>query len=548
VPDGEFWPLGGHGQFGMGYACPWPERPAQIFNSWESSKMARTIRKLTASDASYLYMETPEVPMHIGSLAIFQLPDNFRGDFFEDLKAMIGRRLHLAPMLRWKLAHTPLDIDHPSWIEDEQFDIDRHIFRGALPAPSDHETLQRIVGWLHAKLLNRARPLWEVYVFDGLPDNQVAIYSKMHHACIDGGAGAAMAQIIYDASPSPREVDAPLPREMSPKDDERDFVSALVASSLEFWTLGERERLSASVEVPRTGKSDLASVLVDSAIQGLHQRNRFLAELPQVMKMANELGNKLISTPNLEDLRKLIAPATIINGSISSERSYATVTLPMSRMKAIAAKSGTKLNDVVLAVSSGVLREHLLGKGALPQKSLTAFVPISTRETGDTSAGNKVMGMICRLNTEIEDPKQRLEAIVADSAKSKELTSPFRRLAPLVEDSIALGSPLGIQLFSLVYSRSNLPNLLPPAVNVAISNVPGPKMALYANGAELLHSYPVSIVTHGMGLNITLQSYRDHLDFGFTAAANILPNVQALADSMPIELDRLERAFGLAAS
>jgi hypothetical protein len=155
------------------------------------------------------------------------------------------------------------------------------------------------------------------------------------------------------------------------------------------------------------------------------------------------------------------------------------------------------------------------------------------------------MGMICRLNTEIDDPKRRLEAIVADSAKSKELTSPLRQLAPLVEDSIVLGSPLGIQLFSLVYSRSNLPNLLPPAVNVAISNVPGPKMALYANGAKLLHSYPVSIVTHGMGLNITLQSYRDQLDFGFTAAANILPNVQSLADSMPIELARLEQAWGL---
>jgi hypothetical protein len=158
------------------------------------------------------------------------------------------------------------------------------------------------------------------------------------------------------------------------------------------------------------------------------------------------------------------------------------------------------------------------------------------------------MGMICRLNTEIEDPKLRLEAIVADSAKSKELTSPFRQLAPLVEDSIVLGSPLGIQLFSLAYSRSNLPDLLPPAVNVAISNVPGPKVALYANGAELLHSYPVSIVTHGIGLNITLQSYRDRLDFGFTAAANILPNVQVLADAMPIELDRLERACGLVAS
>jgi diacylglycerol O-acyltransferase len=510
--------------------------------------MARTIRKLTAIDASYLYMETPEVPMHIGSMAMFQLPDNHREDFFEGLKAMIGRRLHLAPMLTWKLAPTPLDIDHPSWTEDEQFDIDRHIFRGALPAPSDHATLQRIVGWLHAKALNRARPLWEVYVFDCLPDNQVAIYSKMHHACIDGGAGAAMAQLIYDASPSPREVDAPPPRKASQKDDERDFVSALVASSLEFWTSGERDKLSASVEVPRTGKSDLASVLVDSAIQDLHQRSKFLARLPQVLKMASELGNKLIGARGLDDLRKLVAPKTIINGSISSERSYAAVTLPMSRMKAIAAKSGTKLNDVVLAVSGGVLRAHLLEQGALPQKSLTAFVPVSIREAGDTSASNKVMGMICRLNTEIEDPKLRLEAIVADTAKSKELTSPFRQLAPLVEDSIVLGSPLGIQLFSLAYSRSNLPDLLPPAVNVAISNVPGPKMALYANGAELLHSYPVSIVTHGIGLNITLQSYRDHLDFGFTAAANILPNVQVLADAMPIELDRLERACGFAAS
>src|SRR6266481_1519619 len=498
----------------------WPTSPERSLgnrnsSNWESSEMARTIRKLTAIDASYLYMETPEVPMHIGSMAIFQLPDNHREDFFEDLKAMIGRRLHLAPMLTWKLVHTPLDIDHPSWIEDEQFDIDRHIFRGALPAPSDHVTLQRIVGWLHAKLLNRARPLWEVYVFDCLPDNQVAIYSKMHHACIDGGAGAAMAQLIYDASPSPREVDAPPPRKASQKGDERDFVSALVASSLEFWTLGEKDRLSASI--PRTGRSDLASVLVDSAIQGLHQQNRFLAGLPQVLKMANELGNKLMSTISLDDLSKLIAPPTIINGSISSERSYAAVTLPMSRMKDIAAKSGTKLNDVVLAVSSGVLRGHLLEQGALPQKSLTAFVPVSIREAGDTSASNKVMGMICRLNT-------------------------------VIEDSIVLGSPLGIQLFSLAYSRSNLPDLLPPAVNIAISNVPGPRVALYANGAELLHSYPVSIVTHGIGLNITLQSYRDHLDFGFTAAANILPNVQALADSMPIELDRLERACGLAAS
>ena len=182
--------------------------------------MARTIKKLSAMDASFLYMETPEVPMHVGSMAIFQLPENYRGDFFEDLKSMIGGRLHVAPMLTWKLAHTPFDIDRPHWIEDDQFDIDRHLFRGALPAPSDIPTLQRLVGWMHAKLLNRARPLWEMYVFEDLPDNQVAIYSKMHHACIDGGAGAAMAQLLYDATPTPRETTKPAARKAAKYADE----------------------------------------------------------------------------------------------------------------------------------------------------------------------------------------------------------------------------------------------------------------------------------------------------------------------------------------
>jgi hypothetical protein len=193
-----------------------------------------------------------------------------------------------------------------------------------------------------------------------------------------------------------------------------------------------------------------------------------------------------------------------------------------------------------------VLREHLIKLDALPEKSLTAFVPISTREVGDTSASNQVIGMICRLGTEIDDPKTRLETIFAESARSKELSSPFKQLMPLMKDSVTLGSPLGIQLLSLIYSRSNLSNVLPPAVNVAISNVFGPNVTLYANGAELLHSYPVSIVTHGVGLNITLQSYRDHLDFGFIAAANILPNFQTMADLMPEELEKLERAYNLA--
>jgi diacylglycerol O-acyltransferase / wax synthase len=242
--------------------------------------MAKTVKKLTAIDATYLYLETPEVPLHVGSMAIFQLPDKYSGDFFEGLKTMIERRLHLAPMLTWKLAHTPLDIDRPSWIEDEQFDLDRHILRGALPAPADIPTLQRVVGWMHAKLLNRARPLWEIYVFEDLPDRQVAIYSKMHHACIDGGAGAAMSQLLYDATPTPAETAKPAARKAAGKTDEPDFVSSLVASSLQLWNFGDGTGGSPKIEAPRTGKTDLGSVLVDAFIDGMKQSRQFVEGIP----------------------------------------------------------------------------------------------------------------------------------------------------------------------------------------------------------------------------------------------------------------------------
>jgi diacylglycerol O-acyltransferase len=172
-------------------------------------------KKLSSMDASFLYLETPEMPMHVGSMAIFRLPEDYKGDFFEDFKAMIASRLHIAPILKARLEKAPLDIDHPSWVEDDQFDIDRHIFRGSLPAPYDRATLERIVGWMHAKLLNRARPLWEFYVFEGMKDNEIGLYSKMHHACIDGGAGAALTNMIYDVTPVPREVEPPTARARS---------------------------------------------------------------------------------------------------------------------------------------------------------------------------------------------------------------------------------------------------------------------------------------------------------------------------------------------
>jgi diacylglycerol O-acyltransferase len=499
-------------------------------------------KKLSSLDASFLYLETPEMPMHVGSMAIFRLPGDYNGDFFEDFKTMIASRLHIAPILKSRLEKTPLDIDHPSWVEDDQFDIDRHIFRSSLPAPHDRATLERIVGWMHAKLLNRARPLWEFYVFEGMKDNEVGLYSKMHHACIDGGAGAALTSMIYDVTPVPREVDKPAARKVG--QEPRDIAASLVDSYQQLWRQPfDASAAAKNVNLPRSGKSDLGSILFDNAMYQIEAAVKFAGSVPTMLKSVSEVVGKISDPKSRDSLASMISPSTILNKSISSERSFAGVSISLPEAKALAKQSGGKLNDVVLAISSGVVRRYLLERGALPAKSMTAAVPISLREEGNTDANNQVFGMICSIATDIEDPKARLEAIIAQSTKSKEMSHPLRALMPQVSNISMLGSPILVQILALLYSRSSLSDVLPPSANITVSNVPGPRQTLYAAGAELLHIFPVSISTHGLALNITVQSYRDQLDFGFIAGANIIPHVQLLCDMLPGEFATLQAAF-----
>ena len=499
-------------------------------------------KKLSSMDASFLYLETPEMPMHVGSMAIFRLPENYNGNFFEDFKAMIGSRLHLAPILKARLEKAPLDIDHPSWVEDDQFDIDRHIFRGSLPAPYDRATLERIVGWMHAKLLNRARPLWEFYVFEGMKDNEIGLYSKMHHACIDGGAGAALTNMIYDLTPVPRKVEPPTARKVA--QEPRDIAANLIDSYQQLWRQPfDSSSAPKSLELPRSGKSDLGSILFDNAMFQIESAVKFAASVPTMLKSVSEVVGKISDPKSRDSIASMVSPPTILNKAISSERSFAGTSISLSRAKAVAKASGGKLNDVVLALSSGVVRRYLLQQGALPTKSLTAAVPISLREEGNTEANNQVFGMICSIATNLEDPKGRLEAIIAQSTKSKEMSHPLRALMPQVSNISMLGAPIVVQILALLYSRSDLSNVLPPAANITVSNVPGPRQTLYAAGAELLHIFPVSISTHGLALNITVQSYRDQLDFGFIAGANIIPHVQVLCDMLPLEFEALEAAY-----
>jgi diacylglycerol O-acyltransferase len=504
--------------------------------------MSNAPRQLSSVDASFLYLETPEMPMHVGSMAIFRLKDGYEGDFFEDFKAMIASRLHIAPILKSRLAKTPLDIDHPSWVEDDQFDIDRHIFRASLPAPHNRVVLERIVGWMHAKLLNRARPLWEFYVFEGMENNEIGLYSKIHHACIDGGAGAALTNMVYDISPVPREVPQPT-GQAKPQRDTRDIAAHFIDSYQQLWSQPLGASSAKDISLPRIGKGDLGSVLFDNAMFQIESAVKFAGNVPSLLKSMSDMAQRAADPKSRESIAGMISPSTPLNKAVSSERSYATVTISLSEAKAIAKASGGKLNDVVLALCSGVLRRYLLEQNALPSRSLTAGVPISLREEGNTEANNQVFGMICSIATNIEDPKERLEAIIAQSTKSKEMSHPLRAFMPQVSNVSMLGAPILVQIMALLYSRSDLSNVLPPSANITVSNVPGPRQTLYAAGAELLHIFPVSISTHGIALNITVQSYRDQLDFGFIAGANIIPHVQVLSDMLPIEFEALEAAF-----
>ena len=503
--------------------------------------------KLSTLDAGFLYMETPEMPMHVGSLSMFQLPEGHKGDFFEAFKAQIADRIADAPMLKRKLARALLDLDHPSWVEDEQFDIDRQIFRASLAAPSDMEALRRTVGWMHAKLLNRARPLWEFYVFENMVDNQVGLYVKIHHALIDGGAGVALTKIIYDIAPDAKpRVRASTKAKPVEKPKLAETASTAMQSYLQFWQAPFSPE-GVKFALPRSGKTDIGSVLLDHVANQIELGVKFAASLPALTGAATRSLASFIDPARVSELQNLVAPRTPLNKSITSERAFGSITLSLPRVKAVGKAAGGSINDAVMALSAGILRRYLAETDAVPAKPLTAGVPISLREAGNASSNNQVFAMVCPLATHIEDPKARMAVIIGESGKAKALVTPFKEFVPLMSNASAIGLPMAVQMLALLYSRSGLADVLPPPTNVVISNVPGPNMSLYAAGAELLHLFPVSIVTHGMALNITVQSYRDQLDFGLIAGANILPDVQRLADMLGDELLVLEQAFDLAA-
>lgn len=457
------------------------------------------MKHLSGLDASFLHMETPEMPMHVGGLNLFDLPKNYQGDFHEDVKSHVLKRMHLASVFTKKLALMPLEVANPVWVDDDAVDIDYHVRKIHLPKPGSMAQLEAYVGRLHSSLLDRSRPLWEFYVFEGLASGQAGFYSKIHHAALDGQGAAVMAQALLDISAVAREVPPPKLRRRAPYQPR---VGELMSAALRD-TANQCWRLVKGIP---TGVK---------AVGGL-VRNVFEGQASK--------GN--LSSEGSEGSWSL-APKTPLNVSITNQRVFATCKIDLDEAKLVGKVFEASLNDVVLAICSGALRQWLASQGALPSKSLMAAMPVSLRAEGNTELNNQVSMMRIQLASNISDPLRRLQAIKKNSANLKRTLKSVKSILPT--DFPSLGLPWIMSAVVALYGRTRIADKMLPLANVCISNVPGPQMDLYLAGAKMATNYPVSIVAHGMALNITVQSYAGALDFGMIACRQAMPDIANFA-------------------
>ena len=463
---------------------------------------------LSVVDGAFLHLESPEMPMHVGSVALFEPPPGTVDDWFEAVKVHVASRMHLAPVFTRKLALMPFDLANPVWIHDDDIDLDYHMRRTVLPKPGTMAQMEALCARLHSSLLDRSRPLWEFYVIEGLADGRVGFYSKVHHSAVDGQAAVAMANSIFDMTVEPRRVRPPR------------------AQHTHRYQLGVAELLGAALSNQLSQVLQFAKLLPPLAGAALKAAKTALAQRRAGIKT---------SAPGT---RLKFAPATPFNASITNQRSFSGVALPLLEVKAIGKQHGASINDMVMWLCSTALRDYLADARELPAKTLVAGVPISLRSEGDTRANNQVSGTVIDLATQVKDPLQRLAQIMAGTRSMKAQMGSFGELIP--KDFPSLGSPWLLSGLASLYGRSKLADRIRIA-NVTISNVPGPQVPLYLAGAKMEGLYPLSIVVHGVALNITVQSYMGQLCFGLIACRRAVPDINELATQLNRAMEALRR-------
>ena len=482
------------------------------------------MRQLTSLDAQFLAMESRSTYGHVSGLAIYD-PSTAPGGALTgaDMCRLISERVHLLPPFRWRLVEVPLGIDHPYWIEDPDFDVDFHVREIALPAPGNDQQLAEQVARLVARPLDRNHPLWELYLIHGLAGGKVATLTKIHHAAVDGVSGAEILSVLLDLEPEGREIID----EGRPEGTGEQVPSQLALLGRGLSRL-PMQPLRALRNLPSTVPS-LADIPGAQGVPGVLPMARAASRVQRMVSGSSE--TKLIGP------RPVTIPRTRFNGPISGHRRFSFGSLSLDRIKAIKNELGITVNDVVIGLVATGLREWLLERDELPEDPLVAMVPVSvrTREQMGTF-GNRVSVMTVPIPTNVADPRKRLLQAHAtmDVAKNRFQALP----ATLLQDATQFIPPA--VLARAARATMQITARAAPPLNLVISNVPGPPVPLYSAGAELQANFPVSVITEGVGLNITCLSYRDHVDFGIVVCRDMVDDAWPLMDAMRDALDALD--------
>ena len=444
-------------------------------------------------DSVFLLGESREHPMHVGGLQLFEPPDGAGREFVREFYDRLVAQQDFQPTFLKRPARLLGGIGNLSWAYDKNLDVDYHVRRAALPSPGRVRDLLELTSLLHSSLLDRHRPLWEAHVIEGLKDGRFALYTKFHHALIDGVSALKLMQRALSNDPDDHELRA-------------------------IWSLPKRKRKSS----PSSPLSSLVNAAGSIAALG-----------PSTVKLARAaFFEQQLTLP-------FGAPRTMLNVKIGGARRCAAQSWSVDRIKSVKRAAGVTLNDVVLAMCSGALRYYLLEHNALPDTPLVAMVPVSLRSEEEADTGGNLVGAIlCNLATDTDDPAQRLETVSESMRSNKNVFSQLPRFQALALSALNT-SPLALAAVPGWVAST------PPPFNLVISNVPGPHEQMYCGGARLDGNYPLSSVLDGQALNITLVSNADNLDFGLVGCRRSVPHLQRLLAHLESSLKDLERAVGV---
>jgi len=475
------------------------------------SSESRDIHQLADGDAVFVAMETPEAPCHIAGLSI--LDPSTRADFgYETFLAVLSERIALIPRFRWKLREVPLGLDCAYWVEDPGFDVREHVRRVALAAPGDRQTLARLASFLHAQPLDRSRPLWECWWIEGLESGRIAVMIKLHHCLVDGQSGIGLTEILMDLSPEPGQTPIAAPA----------TAAETLPREPHYWEMGRR-----ALENGFRRQTRMAM----HAGRALRDFAKGPASLP--LAVVRAVPRALFGKD------EPAVPRVSWNASrLSRHREFAFSKIPLAPLRELKKHFDVKLNDVMLALLSGVLRGALRERDELPETSLVALCPVSLREAGDQSMGNQLTSMPVSLATHLADPAERLQAIhaSADGAKQRTRDGAFEFITALGE-SLA---PAALHLVMQTVHRA--PRFAPLPGNLVCSNVRGLPIPTYMAGARVEELYPMSMLQVGSGMNVTAVSHDDQVDFGFLVDPKLVPDPWLFADRVPRALAELEAA------